>query len=186
MFGMGIWEFLMILVLGVLLIGPEQLPKVARTIGKVITQFKRATSDLRDAVGKEMHQFEEMEDIKEFKRSLEEEAHTAGSTARDYLEQEMEKEETSLKEALGESEKHLISVDPGLLTSATASLNRSTQNAKPARADKAPANKRSGATSGTQKKSAAAALTQVTAARPRAAKKAPVTRKKSPGSKAAK
>ena len=117
MFGMGIWEFLIILVLGVLLIGPEQMPKVARTIGKVLTQFKRATSDLRDAVNKEMHHFEEMEDIKEFKKSIQDEAYTVGSTARDYIEKEIEKDEEGLKDLWGQTDPKLALGDPGILES---------------------------------------------------------------------
>jgi TatA/E family protein of Tat protein translocase len=46
MFNLGFSEILIIGVLALLLIGPKQLPEVAKVLGRMINEFKRATSDL--------------------------------------------------------------------------------------------------------------------------------------------
>ncbi len=50
MFGMGWFEILVILVLALVVLGPEKLPGIARTAGKMMRQLRRATSDLRQAI----------------------------------------------------------------------------------------------------------------------------------------
>jgi len=47
MFGLGITEILLILVLALLVLGPEKLPETARQLGKLTAQLKRAMDDIR-------------------------------------------------------------------------------------------------------------------------------------------
>jgi len=47
MFGIGISELLVIFLVALLVLGPEQLPKVARTLAKVLGEFRRHSEDLR-------------------------------------------------------------------------------------------------------------------------------------------
>lgn len=110
MFGMGWQEILMILVIAVLVIGPEQLPQVARGLGKVMAQFRRATNDLRDQVNREFSQDENFREFKEFHQSINSEVRGLGQMAQDYVEKEVAKEEaeltrleTDMKEAAGEA-----------------------------------------------------------------------------------
>ena len=50
MFGLGPTELIVILVLGLLVLGPERIPGVASSLGKAIRSFRRATRDLRDQI----------------------------------------------------------------------------------------------------------------------------------------
>ncbi len=47
MFGLGIWELLIVVVVGLLVLGPRKLPEAARQIGRVMREFRRASSELR-------------------------------------------------------------------------------------------------------------------------------------------
>ena len=46
MFNIGFTEFLAIGVIALVVIGPKQLPEVARVVGRLLGELKRATSDL--------------------------------------------------------------------------------------------------------------------------------------------
>ena len=50
MFGIGLPELLMILVVALLVIGPKKLPDLAKTLGKGLAEFRKATEDLKDTV----------------------------------------------------------------------------------------------------------------------------------------
>lgn len=45
MFNMGLTEMLLLAAIALIVIGPKQLPEVARVIGRLMNEFKRATSD---------------------------------------------------------------------------------------------------------------------------------------------
>jgi len=47
MFGIGMTELLVILVIGLLVLGPKRLPELARSLGKGLAEFRRASTDLR-------------------------------------------------------------------------------------------------------------------------------------------
>lgn len=54
MFGsIGMTELIVILVVALVVIGPKRLPELARTLGKALGDFKRATSDFQDSFGLE-------------------------------------------------------------------------------------------------------------------------------------
>ena len=50
MFGFGMSEILLILVVVLVLFGPSKLPEMARTIGKGLREMRRASDDLRTAI----------------------------------------------------------------------------------------------------------------------------------------
>jgi Tat protein translocase TatB subunit len=47
MFGIGMTELLVILVIGLLVLGPKRLPELARSLGRGLAEFRRASLDLR-------------------------------------------------------------------------------------------------------------------------------------------
>jgi TatA/E family protein of Tat protein translocase len=63
---LGWQETVFIFVLALLLFGPKKLPELGKTLGKAITEFKRASSELKATFDREMSSLErENESIKE-------------------------------------------------------------------------------------------------------------------------
>jgi len=63
---LGVPEMIFIFVLALLLFGPKKLPEVGRTIGKAMSEFRRASSELKATFDREMQTLErETESIKE-------------------------------------------------------------------------------------------------------------------------
>jgi len=47
MFGIGMTELLVILAVALIVIGPKKLPELARSLGKGLAEFRRASSEVR-------------------------------------------------------------------------------------------------------------------------------------------
>ncbi len=63
---LGVPEMIFIFVLALLLFGPKKLPEVGRTLGKAMSEFRRASSELKATFDREMQSLErETEGIKE-------------------------------------------------------------------------------------------------------------------------
>ena len=63
---LGVPEMIFIFVLALLLFGPKKLPEIGRTIGKAMSEFRRASSELKATFDREMQTLErETESIKE-------------------------------------------------------------------------------------------------------------------------
>jgi len=50
MFGLGMSEIALILVLALIVIGPKKLPEVAKALGKGYAEFKKMLNDFKEAV----------------------------------------------------------------------------------------------------------------------------------------
>ena|SRR5208337_793584 len=59
MFGtLGTQELVFIFLLALLLFGPKKLPEIGRTVGKALTEFRRASNDLKATFDREMRTLE--------------------------------------------------------------------------------------------------------------------------------
>ena len=101
MFNVSFSELLMIGVIALIVIGPERLPKVARTIGHLVGRAQRYVSDVKSDIQREM----DMDDIGSLKGQLEDAARSIKETVQNTageLRKPMDEAQAALKDA-GES-----------------------------------------------------------------------------------
>ena len=55
---LGMQEMIFIFVLALLIFGPKKLPELGKTIGKAMTEFRRASSELKSTFDREMSNLE--------------------------------------------------------------------------------------------------------------------------------
>ncbi|HAG91396.1 MAG TPA: hypothetical protein DCL41_05965 [Bdellovibrionales bacterium] len=76
MFNLGFSELILLAVVALVFIGPKQLPEVARMIGRLINEWKRATSDFSMSI-KDNEAFRDWERRKnEYLNDLNDQVHT--------------------------------------------------------------------------------------------------------------
>jgi sec-independent protein translocase protein TatB len=64
MFNIGPGELVVILIVALIVLGPKNLPDVARTVGKGMRELRRATEDIKDTVEGEFYKLEHPESEK--------------------------------------------------------------------------------------------------------------------------
>jgi sec-independent protein translocase protein TatB len=55
MFGLGFGEIIVILIVALLVLGPEKLPEAAKTIGKTIRELRKHTDNLKETIEQDEH-----------------------------------------------------------------------------------------------------------------------------------
>jgi TatA/E family protein of Tat protein translocase len=73
---LGLPELIFIFVLALLVFGPKRLPELGRTLGKTLSEFKRATSGLKESIEHEIRNAQIEASVKPQPKSTE-----AGNTA---------------------------------------------------------------------------------------------------------
>jgi sec-independent protein translocase protein TatB len=88
MFDVGFSEIVVIAVVALIVIGPERLPKVARTLGHLFGRMQRYVNDVKADISREM----ELDELRKLQTSVQDAAHA--------IEQTVNKEITSTESEL--------------------------------------------------------------------------------------
>jgi len=83
MFDIGFSELLLIGVVALIVIGPERLPKVARTIGHLVGRMQRYVADVKSDINREM----ELDELRKMRDSMQQAASGIESSLKEELHQ---------------------------------------------------------------------------------------------------
>ena len=81
MFDIGFSELMVIAVVALVVIGPERLPRVARTAGHLLGRLQRYVNDVKADINREM----ELEELRKFKNEFEQSAQAVESQINDEI-----------------------------------------------------------------------------------------------------
>ncbi len=109
MFGIGSTELLVIFLVALVVLGPKSLPGIAKTLGKVMGEFRRVTTEFQRTMNVEVAQ----EEHEKRKKEAEEELFGSGRETASNNAKETVKEtaKEAGKETAKESAKHAETVD---------------------------------------------------------------------------
>ena len=91
MFDIGFSELLVIGVVALLVIGPERLPRVARTVGHLMGRMQRYVADVKADINREV----ELDELRKMRDSVQQ----AATSIENSVTEELHKAETELNEA---------------------------------------------------------------------------------------
>lgn len=78
---LGWQETIFIFVFALLIFGPKKLPELGKTIGKAMTEFRRASSDLKSTFDREMQSIEaENKDLKQISQNFQNDLYNQDSS----------------------------------------------------------------------------------------------------------
>jgi sec-independent protein translocase protein TatB len=81
MFDISFTEIMVIAVVALIVVGPERLPKVARTLGHLLGRVRRYVGDVKNDIQREM----EAEELNELHTSVQKVAHSVEDSVREEI-----------------------------------------------------------------------------------------------------
>jgi Tat protein translocase TatB subunit len=77
MFGIGMQELIIIAIIALLVVGPKRLPDLAKSLGKGLSEFKKAAEDVSEGVRSSLQADDSKKEAEELKDSAAEGSQTA-------------------------------------------------------------------------------------------------------------
>jgi sec-independent protein translocase protein TatB len=103
MFGIGMPEMILILAIALIVIGPKKLPDLARSLGRAMREFKKATNEFKESIQLD-------EELSEVKKSFDkfsqdpEKADDSGDSKTEASSEESQEKDAAKSEALPETD----------------------------------------------------------------------------------
>lgn len=105
MFDFGFSEMVLVAVVALLVVGPQRLPKVARTAGHLLGRLQRYVADVKSDVSREM----QLDELKKLQQQVQEQARELETTVR----KQADGIESSVGETATDIEQSVDPVEPG-------------------------------------------------------------------------
>jgi sec-independent protein translocase protein TatB len=102
MFNFGMTEVMIIAVVGLIIIGPERLPRVARTLGHLFGRMQRYVTDIKADINREV----ELDELRKLQSSMKEaaqEIEESVSKQVNLIEDEVQQAETETRKSVEEA-----------------------------------------------------------------------------------
>jgi sec-independent protein translocase protein TatB len=131
MFDVGISEMMVIAVVALVVLGPEKLPKVARTAGHLMGRARRYVDQVKQDINREM----EMSELKKLQSEVQHAAQTFQSSMNDVsrsVESEAKSFESSVSSSVAELQSPPEATSPGSLGDALGDHYDANYHAPPA------------------------------------------------------
>ncbi len=100
MFDIGFSELIVIGIVALIVIGPERLPRLARTVGHLLGRAQRYVNDVKADINREM----QLDELKKLQSEIADSAKGIENSLRQELDAARGAVEAPLKESLGEVE----------------------------------------------------------------------------------
>jgi len=104
MFGISMPELILILAIALIVVGPEKLPDIAKTLGRVFADFKRSAAEFKDSFDVD----DEIKDIKkpfdDIGNSIKEIVSVKSSGSKDSTAEQNQKKEDLVKDTVTKKE----------------------------------------------------------------------------------
>lgn len=110
MFNFGISELMVIAVVGLIVIGPERLPRVARTLGHLFGRMQRYVNDIKADINREV-ELDELRQLQSSMKEAAEEIEQSVSKQVNYVEGEVRAAEAETRKSVEDAVKPAAGID---------------------------------------------------------------------------
>ena len=110
MFDFGLSELMVIAVVGLIVIGPERLPRVARTLGHLVGRMQRYVNDIKADINREV-ELDELRQLQSTMKEAAEEIEQSVSKQVNYVEDEVRQAEAETRKSVEGAVKPAAGID---------------------------------------------------------------------------
>ena len=111
MFNFGLSEIMVIAVVGLIVIGPERLPKVAKTVGHLFGRMQRYASQVKAEIDREV-QLDELKNLQKTMKEAADEIEADVSSQFNFIQSEIDEADKELSDSVDKAKRSLNDDDP--------------------------------------------------------------------------
>ncbi len=126
MFNFGISELMIIAVVGLIIIGPERLPRVARTLGHLVGRMQRYVTEIKADISREV-ELDELRKLQSSMKEAAEEIEESVSKQVNFIEDEVKQAESATRKSVEDA----VEPEAGVSETETGAKEPETESREP-------------------------------------------------------